>query len=62
MAHTKIVSAINDINFIGPIYAKTMTLSERKQFLSDRFSQMQVGEISERELMSNMESIDSILN
>jgi len=62
MAHTKIVSAFNDINFIGPIHVKTMTLSERKMFLSDRFFQMQVGEISERELISNLESIDSILN
>ncbi len=62
MAHRKIISALNDIMFIGPIHVKTMTLDERKIFLSDRFYEMKAGEISERELISNMESIDSILN
>lgn len=62
MAHTKRVSAIIDLDFIGPIHIKTMTMDERKMFLSDRFYEMKAGEISERELISNLESIDSILN
>ena len=62
MAHTKIISAFNDIMFIGPIEVKTMTMDERKMFLIDRFYEMEAGEISERELISNLELIDSILN
>ena len=62
MAHTKRVSAIIDIDFIGPIHIKTMTMDERKMFLSNMFYEMKAGEISERELISYFESIDSILN
>lgn len=62
MAHTKRVSAIIDLDFICPIQIKTMTMVERKMFLSGRFFQMKAGEISERELISNLEAIDSILN
>lgn len=62
MAHRKIISALNDTMFIGPIHVKTMTLDERKMFLSDRFYEMKAGEISEHQMMCDMESIDSILN
>lgn len=62
MAHKKIISALNDIMFIGPIHVKTMTLDERKMFLSERFYEMKAGEISVHQLICDLESIDSILN
>ena len=62
MAHRKIISALNDIMFTGPIHVKTMTLDERAMFLSDRFYEMKAGEISEHQLICDLESIDSILN
>ena len=62
MAHRKIISALNDIMFIGPIHVKTMTLDERRMFLSDRFYEMEAGEISEHQMMCDLETIDSILN
>ena len=62
MAHTRVVSAIKDLDFIGPIHIKTMTFEERDMFLSDRYYEVKAGEIDQHQFLSDIETIESILN
>ena len=62
MAHTRVVSAIKDLDFIGPIHIKTMTFEERDMFLSDRYYEVKAGEIDQHRFLSDIETIESILN